>query len=62
MKALELEQMEQIEGGLNASEAAACVLSTGLWGKAMVGFILTGAGAGVVIVGGTALALGCILN
>jgi len=63
MKALELEQMEMIEGGsLSLKEGAACVLSTGLWGYAMVGFVMTGVGAGVVVLSGAAIALGCILD
>lgn len=63
MNTLDYEQMEIVAGGgLSLKEAAACVISTGLWTKAMVGFALTGAGGAVVAIGATAIALGCILS
>lgn len=61
MKTLDLEKMEQIEGGgLSYSEAASCLLSTGLWGYAAVVAILAGSGFGLLALGGAAIALGCL--
>jgi hypothetical protein len=63
MNTLELDQMEQIEGGgLSVSDAAGCLISTGAWGYAAVVAVLAGGGFGLLALTGAAIALGCMVD